>query len=274
MNAQRRTLEDSTGRRCTIAAITLFAILAISPRQSNAGDVDWTIAPYVWAADAGLDVRINGDPGIGADVPFSDLVDKLDGAFMGHIEVGADKYGAFLDTVYIKLADDSVIPVGPGGPILGDLLINTDLTLKLYELGGFYRMGRPDTGSAAIDILLGLRLVEMDQNLNIVLPGPGATPIRNNLHVSETDLIAGARVVGKISEKWGYKLRADYGSGGTEGTLNALATVGYTFGKTNLFSIDIGYRYTKIDVKGESSGSVTESDLTLSGPAIGFIFTF
>ena len=207
-------------------------------------------------------------------MPFSDIVDKLDSAFMGHIEVGVDQYGAFFDAINIALSDNAVVPVGPGGPILGDPLVDTDLKLKLYELAAFYRIGGPDPGSSAVDLFFGVREVDLDQALDIVLPGPGATPINKNLDVSETDIIAGARVVGRFNKKWGYKLRADYGGGGTEGTVNALASIGYTFGKTDLFSIDLGYRYLSIELKNESNGSSYGSDLTMSGPIIGFIFTF
>ena len=141
-------------------------------------------------------------------------------------------------------------------------------------MGAFYRIGSPDPGSSAVDLFIGVRQVDLDQTLDIILPGPGATPISRNLDVSETDVIAGARVIGRFNEKWGYKLRADYGGGGTEGTFNALATVGYTFGKTDLFSIDLGYRYLNIELKSESIGSVYESDVTMSGPVVGFIFSF
>ena len=123
--------EKSTGRQCTIAAMALLVISVISPRQSNAGDVEWIIAPYLWASDVGLDVIVNNDPVIGTNVPFSDLVDKLNGAFMGHIEMGVAQYGVFFDAIHIALTDNSVIPVGPGGPVIGDLLISADLTLKL-----------------------------------------------------------------------------------------------------------------------------------------------
>jgi len=257
-----------------LAVSILALLLSATPRQSSAEGVDWTVAPYLWASGVGLDVIIDSDPIIGADVPFSDIVDKLDGAFMGHIEASADRFGAFFDTIYIKLADDAVIPIGPGGPILGDLLVDTDLTLKLYELGGLYRMGRPDPGSSAFDILLGVRRVDMNQNLDIVLPGPGATPINRNLDVSETDVFAGVRVVGRFSEKWSYRVRADYAGGGTEGTFNTLAAIGYTFGKTGLFSIEAGYRYLSIDLKNDSNGTVAETNLTQSGPLVGFVFSF
>ncbi len=257
-----------------LAGLALVAGLISLPSLSHAEGLKWTIAPYAWASDVGLDVLVNSDPLIGTSVPFNNLVDKLDGAFMGRVEMRADKFGAFIDAYVINLTDSSVIPVGPGGPIFGDLLINTDLTEKIYELGGFYRLGSPAPGSVSFDILLGGRKIDVDQSINIVLPGPGATPVNAELNISENDIFVGGRILGRFSEKWGYRIRADYGGGGTEGTLNAMASIAYTFGKTGLFSLDLGYRYFNIELKDDSNGTVFETEITMSGPTLGFIFNF
>ena len=274
MKFTSETSDNTNNWKFTVASIVLLTILAVSPRQSNAADLDWTIAPYLWLSDVGLDVFVNSDPTIGTDVPFSDLVDKLDGAFMGHVEVSGEKFGAYFDSIFINLSDNSVVSVGPGGPILGDLTIDMDLSMTVLELAGFYRMGSPEPGSGAFDILLGGRQVDLEQNLNIVLPGPGATPLDGKIDISETDMIVGGRFIGKFNERWSYRVRADYGTGGTEGTVNMVAAVGYTFGKTGLFSIDVGYRHMDVELKDDSDGSVTETEMTMSGPIIGFIFTF
>jgi len=269
------TQNFKTSRRQISVAALMFALtLSFSPQQSRADGLNWTIAPYLWASDVGLDVRVNSDPILGADVPFSDLVDKLDSTFMGHFEMSSDNFGAFLDTIYVGLADSATIPVGPGGPILGDMQVDTDLTIKLYELGVFYRMGSIDPGSTAFDILGGIRLVDAEQNINIVLPGPAQTPVDLGIDTSETDIFIGGRIVGKLNEKWHYAVRADYGSGGTEGTFNAIGAFGYTFGQTGLFSLDLGYRYLTIELKNDDGDTVTETDITMSGPFLGFIFNF
>jgi len=83
LKATRMTLGKPKDWQYTIVVMMLGVILAFFPRPSNARDVDWTIAPYLWASDVGLDVFVDNDPVIGTDVPFNDLVDKLDGAFMG-----------------------------------------------------------------------------------------------------------------------------------------------------------------------------------------------
>ena len=79
---------------------------------------------------------------------------------------------------------------------------------------------------------------------------------------------------GKFTDKWHYKARADIGGGGTSGTFNIFGSVGYTFGQTVLFSLDLGYRYMTIKLKDSQDGTSTETDITLSGPLLGFIFIF
>lgn len=259
------------GLLVTIAGIAISGLL---PQQSNADGIDWTVAPYFWGSGVGLDVTVNSNPIIGTDVPLSDLIDKLDGVFMGHFEGRGERFGLFVDTIYLSLADSNVIPIGPGGPILGELTIDTKMTLKLYELGGVYRMGDDSPGSAAFDILLGARLVDVNQNLNLILPGPAATPVNLSIAISETDAFFGGRLVGQFTDKWHYKARADIGGGGTDGTFNILGAVGYTFGQTGLFSLDLGYRYMTIELKKDQNGTRTETDITMSGPLLGFIFNF
>jgi hypothetical protein len=257
-----------------VAVATIAVAFSFSPQQSLADDLEWTIAPYFWASDVAMDMAINGDPVIGVDASFSDILDKLDMAFMAHIELGTGTFGAFFDGIYISLADDRVVNLGPGGPILGDLLVDVSLKLNIYELGGYYRMGSGEVGSSAFDIIGGGRLIDVTQTLDIVLPGPGATPVNKIIDASETDIFLGARLSGKFTEKWHYKLRADYAAGGTEGTINGLAAVGYTFGQTGLFSLDLGYRYMNIELKNEDVDGTIETEITMSGPLLGFIFNF
>ena len=261
-------------RNFSLVAVLLVVTIGMSPQHSRADDLNWTIAPYLWTSDVGLDVKVNGDPILGADVAFKDLLDKLDAAFMGHIELSSDNFGAFFDVIYISLADSKTVNLGPDGPILGDLLLDVDLKLNIYELGGLYRMGSGEVGSSAFDIIGGVRLVDVTQNVDIVLPGPGATPVNKVIDTSETDIFVGARLIGKFTEKWHYKLRADIAGGGTERTINGLAAVGYTFGQTGLFSLDLGYRYMNIELKNEDVSGTIETDITMSGPVLGFIFNF
>jgi len=255
-------------------AVVCVLVLGLAPQSAKADDLDWTIAPYFWGAGVTLDVAVNNNPVIGADVSLKDLLDKLDGVFMGHAEGRGERFGLFVDTIYMSLAESNVIPIGPGGPILGDLITDMKLTLKLYDVGGIYRIPNAGSGSAQFDILLGARLVDVDQNLNAILPGPVAMPVNLTINVSETDVFLGGRVIGDFTDRWHYKVHADVSAGGTDGTYNLLGVVGYTFGETGLFSLDLGYRYMSIELKNDVSGMGIDSDLTMSGPLLGFIFNF
>lgn len=254
--------------------LLLAATLGVTSGAA-ADELEWTIAPYVWLADTGLDVTINDDPVLGTTVPFRDLVDKLDTAIMGHAEVRGRQFGGFVDIFYIKLSDQRIRPVGPRGPILGELVVDSDLKLEFYELGGLYRIARPGPGRAAFDVLLGVRRIESDAGLVITLPGPGAGQITRGTDVSETDVFGGVRVIGRFNDRWGYKARVDYGGGGSDGTLNLFASVGYTFGQTGLFGVDVGYRYMQLKLsQSRADDSRTRTETTLSGPLVGFIFSF
>ena len=274
MNLFKTGLLRAPNRPGLLVTMGIIAISALAPQQSSAQGIDWTIAPYIWIPGVDLDTTVESDPIIGPDVSLNGLIDKVDGVFMGHFEGRGERFGLFVDMIYLSLADSNVISIGPGGPILGDLITDTNLTLKLYEIGGAYRIGNDDPGSALFDILLGVRVVDVDQNINLILPDPGMTQINLPNAVSESDVFLGGRLVGKFSDKWNYKVRADIGGGGTSGTFNVFGSVGYSFGQTGLFSLDLGYRYMTIKLKDSQDETSTETDITLSGPLLGFIFTF
>jgi len=260
----------------------VFACVAIccvlTPRTGAAAEIDWQFAPYLWAADVGLDTTINGDPVLGTSVPFKDLVDKLDSAIMLHGE-GNDTdsgIGGFVDFISMSLSDTNVTPIGPGGPVgPGDLTVATGLSMGLYEAGGILRFGDIGIDKTVMDILLGARYVDIEQNLRITLPGPAAVDIDRRIDVSEIDLMVGVRVLGQFTDRFRYKLRGDYADFGTDGTINLYAGAHYGFGQTGLFALELGYRYMSMDLSENLGiGATSSSDISLSGPALGFVFSF
>ena len=257
-----------------LAAVFVVSLIAFAPAKSSAAEWDWQITPYIWASDVGVDLEVNNDPVLGTDIPFDDLINKVDMAFMGHFEGRKGRFGVLADLNYIDLSDRTVSSVGPGGPISGELRFDTRLKLGLYEFGGFYRLGTTDPGTPVFDFLFGARHIDVDQSMDIILPGPPAPVIRRDVDVSATDVFVGGRVIGDFNDKWGYTARADLGGGGSDGTLNALAAVDYSLGQSGLFSIDVGYRYMSIEVSDDSNEFSAEIELTLSGPFIGFVFSF
>ena len=258
-----------------ILAIALIMAGIFGSGQAIAKEWEWTVAPYIWAADVGADMTVDGDPVLGVTVPFSDLVDKLDTAIMAHVEGRTGNYGLYLDLIIISLSDSSVTPIGPGGPILGDLMVNTGLDLNIYDIGALRRWGSPDSGSAAFDLMVGARIIDADIAVNGTLPNPGMTPFDVSHGPSETDMMIGGRLSGNFTPKWHWRLKGDFSFGGTEGTINGLASVGYAFGQTGLFSLDLGYRYLNVELTGSTpGGGTTDTEILMSGPVLGVIFNF
>jgi hypothetical protein len=256
-------------RMVSLFAATLVLVVGAFPGETRAAE--WTIAPYLWGPDVGLDAGL-GDGG--TEIPLSDLIDKLEMAFMGHVEVRNDKWGGFFDMIYLDLADSTTLDLGPGGPILGELAIDADLTLGLYELGGLYRIGERSPGSAEFDIIFGARQISIDQGFTLT-PEEGEGPVDVALlDGSETDVFVGGRVLGLFNERWGYNLRADVGGGGTDGVFTVFGALSYTFGETGLFSMNLGYRYMTIKNSTVIDETPVDVDITLSGPLVGFIFNF
>ena len=125
------------------------------------------------------------------------------------------------------------------------------------------------------DLLAGVRYIDLDVDALLTLPGSGMNMIDISAGPSETDVMLGARMIRRFAERWHWAVRADLSFGGTEGTYNGLATVGYTFGQSDLFTLTAGYRYMSIEIDGTNPrGAPTALDITLSGPLLGFVFTF
>lgn len=258
--------------RCSSAA---FVALAIAAGPACAGDWEWTVAPYVWVPGITVDSEFSGEPGLPDDGSDVSIIDKLDAAFMGHAEGRSGRWGGYVDFIYVELSDENSTTLGPGGPIAGDLVASSDLKLGLVDVGGLVRLTSKGSGALDFDLLLGARFIDIEFDTIITLPSPGSTPLDVGTKVSDTDLMVGGRLLGRINERWYWTARADVSFGDSEGTANGLASVGYLFGDTGLFSIDIGYRYMVLETKSRRpSGAQIVHDLEVAGPVVGFVFRF
>lgn len=240
----------------------VFCLAAFSPlAQAATGEGwDWMVAPYGWAASISTDVDLPpGQPpagGISTDTGFDDVVDKLDGAFQVHVEGYGDRFGVFADFTYLGLADERSHP---------RFRLESDLDTRLIELAGVWKPFA--TRGHGLDVFAGLRSIDVDLTVQFI---PTNTMFNtSSLDGGETfnDFMLGARYTWALSERWKLTLRGDGSWGDTEGTWNTSAVVQY---RVKHGAWLFGYRYLNVEV--EAGGSST--DLTMSGPMIGFGFTF
>jgi hypothetical protein len=245
-----------------------FAILS-SGRARAAEKWEWDITPYLWASSVQTDVSLDGDPVLGADASFSNLIDKVDLAGMLHFEGRHGKLGFFTDAIFISLSDEQARSADP--PLPGGTETEADLDLGLYEGGGFYRLKDAVTG---LDILYGIRVIDSSQDVTITLPSPISATVDGSTSDSFTDGIVGVRYSAPMGKRWYFAIRGDIGAGGTELALNGIASFGFMCDEKGKYNLRFGYRYFKTELDSTENGVDVETDLTLHGPYLGFGFRF
>ena len=233
-----------------------IAALASAPfAQASAAELDWSATLYLWAPSVSTDLVNDAPPVEGeSDSEFGDIIDKIDGAFMGHLETQGDDFGAFADIIYLSLGDQKDFE-----------RVSTDSSLdaSVFELAAVWSPG--EKRNQGFEVIGGLRHIIVDANVDF---DPVNSELSNaNVHLDQSfsDLLVGARYTGSFNEHWGYTLRADGSWGDTEGTMNLVAGIDY---KTNSGAWLLGYRYMTAELGDDD----TDVELTLNGPVLGYAF--
>ena len=258
-------MHDFNRKFTATTAVAIFAIGASS--QAHAKEWDWALVPYLWGSDVSADVFINDEPVIGGDLEFSDILDKLDMALQLHFEGRRGKGGLFFDLTYLDTSDSSVREANP--PLPGGTEVRGDTTLFFVEAGGFYR---PSGESFGFDVLFGARISDIDMTIDIIRPDP-LPPSSVNAADTLTDGFVGVRYSTSFANNWLFSIRGDVGAGDSETSWNAVALLGYSFGRDNRYAAMFGYRHLYMEL--ETTDTVTvRVETTMSGPMAGFMFRF
>ena len=141
--------------------LTLISQAAIADdSMSQKKNWEFNLAPfYLWA------VTIDGNMTSGTDrvpvkVPFSDLFDNLESAFIVHFEgMHKSNWGFLIDIDYLDVSNDVNLP----GPI--DIPANVDFDAALAEFSGLYRI---DQGDHSYDLIAGLRYTKLENKVTAV----------------------------------------------------------------------------------------------------------
>jgi len=247
------------------AAIRLWILVFTTlPTLSLAEGVDWLIAPYGWLPDISLDQSSDSSSG-GGGISGSDLLSKTESAGMLRFEVARNRWGLTFDYIWLSLADQSTLSARP--PFNVSVDIDGELDLSVIELGAFYR---PTGEVAGVNYLVGLRQIGTDKVI-IATPNIGTAQVFTS-DATVTDVFLGARYVHHIGDRWNFNVRGDYSFGDSEGTLNLLASIGLRV--AGPFGLQLGYRHAVIEFEEELNGVPETTEISLSGPYLGFVFRF
>ncbi len=262
-----RALTKTANFKCLSFAVALSGLVGSLP--VHASDWQWTLVPYVWATDTTADVSIDPYLDMESTVTFDELVDNLEVGGQFHVEAARNKWAFFLDFTYLLASDDQDLPDGP--PPLGGAKIDAEITNIFAEVGAAYRVfGEP--GLDGIDLIAGVRVIDTEVELDASLSGPFGQSGDVNASDTLADGFAGARIGKTFGSNWAVSLRGDVGTGDTDFTWNVQGMLAYRFGENQRFAAALAYRYMDIEMDVSGGGQDIDIDLTMSGPALAFVY--
>lgn len=258
--------------RCFIGACCLMLSL-IASADTAAADDRWrfTARAYGWFTDVSGDLNYDL-PGVGNSIKVDagDVLDSLEGVFMGTFLAQRGDWSIITDLIYLNLANSKTNAVSiPGGPGPGaDIKTEQELTGWVWSLAGGYRIH--DRDGTRVNALLGFRMLDIDAKAKLGVRGPlPPTLPSRRLRKRETlwDGIVGVSGRVAFNERWFAPFYADVGTGDSSLTWQGAAGVGYGF---NWGDVTLTYRHLYYD----QSGDKLIQNLAFSGPAVGVNFHF
>lgn len=218
--------------------------------RADSSGMDWLGVLYVWGADIGVDYRDRS-----VDASFSDVVDKLDMGFMGHVEAQGDGFGGFVDVVYMSVSD---------GRTVGPLSARGELDMTLMDLAMVWSPSAERyTGLEAFG---GIRYLSTDADVR--LTPPAGPPVTAGIDNSYTDFLVGGRYAAPINENWRLIFSGDLSAGDSEGTWSLAGYGVYRNGRHRFYA---GYRHLEAEIEARNTERV---DMSFSGPVVGYGFAF
>ena len=130
-------------------------------RPKPASGWEFEVAPYGWLAGLNGEAAQFGLPEQDVDVTIRQVIDNLDIALMGLVQVRNERFSAFSDLVYGKLTAEVDTPHG----ILADKIEITSTTL-MWTVGAAYSIYY-DPDVANFDLVVGGRLWSLDTDVKI-----------------------------------------------------------------------------------------------------------
>lgn len=241
--------------------------LAVSGAAS-AEEWRWSVTPYVWATDIGIDGSVS-DRAVDATIPFKDLLEDLETVAQVRVEAMHGEHGIALDLFDVTLATENDRLPLPGGSG-GDLVLDTQTGMTILDLTGVYD---PKADGAGFSFLYGARVINQRSDIAgaIDIGGQAGPSFAYDSNDTFVDALVGVRRVGDLPGRFSYTLAADVSTGGTKLTWSVGPSIGYSFGDGGKYQITAGYRRMVMDF--EATDAV-DMDMTVSGVLVGFRFAF
>lgn len=213
------------------------------------------MALYGWAQSIDGDV---GAKGLSApvDVSFDDILDDLQFAAMGAVEISYGRWSFLADLVYAETSDSNLVSSPP-------------LTVELgYEqkqfIGNFFIIFETlESGRQQLDIYAGARINAVDLEVSL-------GSLSRSSDRAWIDPVVGGRYQVELAESLFFRAVGDIGGFGVSSDFTWQAMVGLGYRAIENGSILLGYRSLGIDY---SAGGFLY-DTVAHGPVVGFEMKF
>lgn len=279
-------------KRAVLAAPWMLAVASASIAPAAAADLapapdtgGWrfTLAPYIWGVGLSGDVGVFGKGPVDVDIPFSDILEKLDFAAMVAGEAHNGTWGVFVDLNYTSLSADesrsrtlekNLANLNPS--ITGEVRAEVDIKEFFGTFMGQWRA--VDSDQMTFDVMAGARYWNIENEISARGTLSGGGP----LDLSITKELSGSDGASWVDPMVGVRSRintdtAFYLTGwgmiggfgiGSDLNWDVMGGVGYEW--TDRFSTVLAYRALGVDY--EDGGFVY--DVVQQGVALGAVISF
>ena len=225
----------------------------------ESSDVKQSLTLYAWlpSFDGTLKYNLPDNGGTGE----SDIISKLDSAFMGSYTIRKNQWSFLADVIYFKMSDSQEV----SQTLLNrQFIVASDQELTTWVAGGYMGYNLVDSGTYTLDAIVGLRYLSLGADISLSL-----NALQRSIDPSAEfyDGVIGVQGEANINENWYVPYHFDIGAGDSDLTAQASVGLGYRFGWVDAI---LSYRYLYYD---EGTEALVNT-LDAYGPQIGIKFHF
>lgn len=247
-----------------LAALALGASRALAS-DPNAG-WRWSVTPYAWATDVGIDTRLNGRSVVDQTIPVEDLLEDIDMSFQGRVEASHGEHGFLLDVFYVSMSDSVEGAPLPNG--MGSADFDWQMDMTIADIAATWD---PRGDGEGFSFLYGARILDTRTKVDGSISTSGGTSAKSlDSHDTLVDVLGGVRFTTELAPRLRLQTQLDVSTGGTDYTWSAFPSLSYSFSEGGP-ALVAGYKHMEIGFK-ESGG--IDTTLSLSGPVLGLRFSF
>lgn len=231
-------------------------VVAASPASAQ-----WTLTPYIWATDLGIDVSMYDRTVVDQTIGFTELVDDLDMAFQLRVEGRFAHLGVMADVFDVRMsASESRIGLPNGAAATLDWKVR----MTLLDVGGLYD---PSVGRDGLTLFYGARILLQSAELDALMPVDSSTvtTVESDQTDAFVDALVGWRYTHVFAGWWMIETQGDVSTGGTKVTWSAGGRIARSFGER--YTLSAGYRHMSIEFEDEPPAQI---GMALSGLTLGF----